>query len=278
MADSLANATTNSTGTVKEKALDNATPLSPTASVEEEDAGAQAAEASAHPDGPKRSISTRAFFLMAMGSSIGAGLFFASGNALQNGGPGAVVLAFAILGLAVWLTMCALGELAATVPVQGSFYDYSLRFISPSWGFAMGWNYVLNFVLLVAFEITVIVMAVQYFWPGGWTFVMILSLVPLLALHLLGGKGYSEAEFCFSIVKIGVLALFAVLAIVIATGGTPGAGGRGFENYQEYVPVFSFSLSLFLFLFFSLFYFRLCLPKMPAFSRGFPFCISPSSH
>ena len=36
----------------------------------------------------------------------------------------------------------ALGELAVMYPVSGGFYTYSTRFIDPSWGFAMGWNYV----------------------------------------------------------------------------------------------------------------------------------------
>lgn len=40
----------------------------------------------------------------------------------------------------------ALGELAIMYPVSGGFYTYSVRFIDPSWGFAMGWNYVFQWV------------------------------------------------------------------------------------------------------------------------------------
>lgn len=36
----------------------------------------------------------------------------------------------------------SLGEMAVMYPVSGGFYTYSVRFIDPSWGFAMGWNYV----------------------------------------------------------------------------------------------------------------------------------------
>lgn len=191
---------------------------------------------------PARGISTPAFCFMAVGSSIGAGLFVASGTSLQKGGPGAVVIAFAALGLAVWLTMCALGELAAAMPARGSFYGYSLRFVSESWGFAMGWNYVLNFVLIVAFEMTVIVMLAQYWAPGtsildSKLFFLVLGVVPLLALHLLlGGKGYSEAESAFAFLKVAVLVTFMITAIVITTGGTPEGESRGFGNYQKYVP------------------------------------------
>lgn len=40
----------------------------------------------------------------------------------------------------------ALGELAMMYPISGGFYTYSVRFIDPSWGFAMGWNYVFQWV------------------------------------------------------------------------------------------------------------------------------------
>lgn len=40
----------------------------------------------------------------------------------------------------------ALGELAIMYPISGGFYTYSVRFIDPSWGFAMGWNYVFQWV------------------------------------------------------------------------------------------------------------------------------------
>lgn len=44
----------------------------------------------------------------------------------------------------------ALGELAVMYPVSGGFYTYSVRFIDPSWGFAMGWNYVLQVSSLIS--------------------------------------------------------------------------------------------------------------------------------
>jgi len=37
-------------------------------------------------------------------------------------------------------------------PVSGSFYAYSVRFIDPSWGFAMGWNYVLQVRLMTSWH------------------------------------------------------------------------------------------------------------------------------
>jgi amino acid transporter len=42
----------------------------------------------------------------------------------------------------------ALGEMAMLYPISGGFYTYSVRFIDPAWGFAMGWNYVFQWVIL----------------------------------------------------------------------------------------------------------------------------------
>jgi yeast amino acid transporter len=61
---------------------------------------------------------------------------------LTRGGPGSVFICFLIAGIMIFNVVYALGELAVMYPVSGGFYTYSVRFIDPSWGFAMGWNYV----------------------------------------------------------------------------------------------------------------------------------------
>jgi len=70
----------------------------------------------------------------------GTGLFVTSGAALNKGGPASLVIAFIIIGILMFCTVQALGELAVLFPVAGSFSAYSTRFIDPAWGFAMGWK------------------------------------------------------------------------------------------------------------------------------------------
>jgi len=55
----------------------------------------------------------------------------------------------------------ALGELACVFPVQGSFNIYSSRFIHPSWGFAMGWNYALQWIVTLPTELSAAVLVIQ---------------------------------------------------------------------------------------------------------------------
>lgn len=80
--------------------------------------------------------------MIAIGGSIGAGFFVGSGSAFTRGGPASVLICFSIMGVMIFNVVYALGELAVMYPVSGGFYTYSIRFIDPSWGFAMGWNYV----------------------------------------------------------------------------------------------------------------------------------------
>lgn len=89
-----------------------------------------------------RSMKKRHLNMIAIGGSIGAGFFVGSGGALTRGGPASLLICFLIAGVMVFNVVYSLGELAVMYPVSGGFYTYSVRFIDPSWGFAMGWNYV----------------------------------------------------------------------------------------------------------------------------------------
>lgn len=87
-----------------------------------------------------RKLKGRHLQMIAIGGSIGTGLFVGSGKALAYGGPASVLLAFSLTGVMMYCTVQALGELAVLFPVAGSFAAYSTRFLDPAWGFAMGWK------------------------------------------------------------------------------------------------------------------------------------------
>lgn len=87
-----------------------------------------------------RELKGRHLQMIAISGSIGTGLFVASGRALSDGGPASVLLAYVIVGVMLYCTVQALGELAVVFPVAGSFSAFSTRFLDPSWGFAMGWK------------------------------------------------------------------------------------------------------------------------------------------
>ncbi|CAF2552005.1 unnamed protein product [Rotaria sp. Silwood2] len=184
--------------------------------------------------GLHRKLKNRHLQMIAIGGSIGTGLFVGSGSALASGGPAALVLDFAIIGFMLFNVCMALGELAVTFPVSGSFAIYGSRFLDPAWGFAMGWNYALNWLIVMPLEITAAGLVINYWTTsvniGVWVTIF---LVALLIINLFGVRGYGEVEFYVSIIKVIAVLGFIVLGIVLATGGGPNhqyLGGKYWHN------------------------------------------------
>ncbi|KAL8781349.1 MAG: hypothetical protein Q9194_000440 [Teloschistes cf. exilis] len=66
-----------------------------------------------------RKLKGRHLQMIAIGGSIGTGLFVGSGKALQQGGPASLLIAFALIGGMLFCTVQALGEMAVLLPVAG---------------------------------------------------------------------------------------------------------------------------------------------------------------
>jgi amino acid transporter len=60
--------------------------------------------------------------MIAIGGSIGSGLFIGSGGALATGGPAMLIIGFSLIGILVYFTMQALIELCVMYPVKGKPY------------------------------------------------------------------------------------------------------------------------------------------------------------
>lgn len=186
----------------------------------------------------QRSLKGRHLQMIAIGGSIGTGLFVGSGSALANGGPASVVIAFCLIGIMLYCTVHALGEMAVLYPVAGSFSAYSTRFLDPAWGFAMGWNYAMQWLVVLPLEIVAATLTIQ-FWTNGsinndaWVAIF---LVLIIAINLFGVKGYGEAEFVFAIVKVVAIVGFIILGIILDCGGGPRGGYIGGRYWQPNSP------------------------------------------
>lgn len=112
----------------------------------------------------KRGLSARHMSMIAIGGAIGTGLFVASGGTIAQAGPGGALLAYAVIGFMVFLLMQTLGEMATHLPVPGAFSEYATRFVSPSFGFATGWNYWFNWAITVAAELVAAAIIMAYWF------------------------------------------------------------------------------------------------------------------
>ncbi|KAK9322789.1 amino acid permease-domain-containing protein [Lipomyces orientalis] len=175
-----------------------------------------------------RCLKGRHLQMIAIGGSIGTGLFINSGKALSNGGPASLLIAFLLIGVMLYIVVHALGELAVVFPVAGSFATYSTRFIDPAWGFAMGWNYAMQWLVVFPLELVAASITLQYWHvPVNNAVWIAIFWTLIIVINFFGVKGYGEAEFIFSLVKVVSVVGFIILGIILVCGGGPVRGYIG---------------------------------------------------
>lgn len=103
-----------------------------------------------HDTGLERALKGRHLQFIAIGGTIGTGLFLGIGGALAKAGPASLLIAFVFVGAVVYSVMTALGEMAAYLPVTGAFTVYASRFVDPSLGFSMGFIYLMSWIVTFA--------------------------------------------------------------------------------------------------------------------------------
>lgn len=96
-----------------------------------------------------RNLKARHISMIAIGGAIGTGLIIGTGAALARAGPASILISYTLIGALVYMVMCALGEMAAWLPLSSGFTGYATRFCDPALGFALGWTYVLPFQLQI---------------------------------------------------------------------------------------------------------------------------------
>ncbi|TCH63504.1 amino acid permease [Acinetobacter sp. ANC 4862] len=164
----------------------------------------------------QRKLGARHLNMIAIGGSIGTGLFLASGATIANAGPGGALLAYALIGLMIYFLMTSLGELATHNPTSGAFFTYGTKYVEGGFGFALGWNYWYNWAITVAFEL-VAVQFIMKFWfpdiPGFYWSAIFLTII--FAINALTVKGFGETEFLFSLVKVVAIIVFIIIGIAM---------------------------------------------------------------
>ncbi len=183
-------------------------------------------------EGLHRGIGQRQLGMIAIGGAIGTGLFFASGSAIAQAGPGGALLAYALMGFAVYCMMQSLGEMATQLPIPGAFEAYAERFISPSLGFAFGYNYWYSWGITLAAEFVASALIVQFWFPTTNTTLWVTGFfILLMALNLLSVKAYAEAEYWFSGIKVATVLIFIVVGLLMMVGML-GGNAVGFRNWS----------------------------------------------
>lgn len=211
-------------------------------------------EATGPPRGGRHRLSlvyrTRDLIVLGLGVMIGAGIFSIAGQqAATTAGP-AVIISFAIAGVACLLSALSYAELASTMPVAGSAYSFTYVAFGEIWAWVIGWSLILELQLAAA--------VVSRAWSlyatqlvndlGTFTGISTLRVPSFLS----GVVGQSTGFDLFALVLIVMLALivasgarlslytlwFLVLAKVIVIGFVIAGGLLYFDaaNLKPFVP------------------------------------------
>ena len=166
--------------------------------------------------GYNTSLKNRHLQMIAIGGSIGTGLFMGAGGRLKEGGAG-LMFAYAICGIFAFLMVRALGELAIRRPSSGAFVSYAREFLGEKGAYVTGWFFFLDWSVTVMADITAVALYLHY-WKAlqvvpQWLFALI-ALVLVFILNMLNVKMFGEAEFWFALIKVAAIVSFMVIAII----------------------------------------------------------------
>jgi AAT family amino acid transporter len=150
-----------------------------------------------------RKLSARQVQMIAIGGTIGTGLFLGTGKSLATGGPASMLIAYTIVGCIVFLTMLALGEMAAFIPIAGSFCTFAGRFVDDAFGFALTWNYWFNDAVSTASDLVALQLVFSYWNTNfpGWALSLIFWFA-LIGANIITVRAYGELEYWLSLLKV----------------------------------------------------------------------------
>jgi amino acid transporter len=173
--------------------------------------------------------------MIALGGTIGTGLFVGSGQTLNRGGPAFILGAYILMSFLVFCVVTAITEVAAYLPTPGSSMNlFGYRYVSRSLGFAMGWLYFYSLGILVPYEITAAGLVIDY-WKADvniavWITIMIVIIVGLNCLPV---GFYGETEFWFASTKVIMMMGLILLSFILFWGGGPDHDRLGFRYWKN---------------------------------------------
>lgn len=119
-------------------------------------------ETSGNVDQLQRRLGNRHIQLIAIGGSIGTGLFINIGMGLAKGGPASLLIGLVILCCFMALVNNCIAEMTVLLPVSGGFIRMADKWVDSALGFMAGWNFFLYEAIVIPFEITALSIVLGY--------------------------------------------------------------------------------------------------------------------
>lgn len=158
-------------------------------------------------------LRNRHIAMIALGGTIGAGLFVGSSAAIAATGP-AILLGFLLVGLLIIMIMRMLGEMVVADPGRGSFVEYIRAAHGDRIGFTSGWLYWFFWVVVLGSEAIAGALLLQD-WINAPAWVLAVGLVVAMKIvNFFAPRIFGECEFWLSSIKVFTIVAFVVLGIL----------------------------------------------------------------
>ncbi|KAL6355801.1 hypothetical protein LRP88_09384 [Fusarium phalaenopsidis] len=189
-------------------------------------------------DGLHRRLNNRQIQLIAIGGTIGTGLFIGIGAGLAKGGPGSLLVCTALYSCVLALVNNSIAEMTTYMPVSGGFIRLAGAWVDDALGFMVGWNFFFYEALLIPFEIVALNLVLS-FWndnitnagpTAGFCAAIILSYG---VLNVLAVGVFGEAEFWLSAGKVILILILFAFTFVTMVGGNPQHHAYGFTYWKD---------------------------------------------
>lgn len=196
----------------------------------------------------QRTMTAGQMEMISLGGAIGVGLFMGATSTIKWTGP-SVILAYAFVGLILYVVMRALGEMIYVNPGTGSFADYATEYVHPIAGYLAKWANVFEYIVVGMSEVVAATEYLKYWWPHTQTWAAGLIIIGFLVLaNLASAKAYGSLEFWFAMIKVVTIILMILLGFMVIFFGV-GNGGHptGFLNLWAHGGFFTGGFSGFFF-------------------------------
>ncbi len=167
----------------------------------------------------KRSMTPAQMEMIAIGGTIGSGLFMGATSTIKWAGP-SVLLAYAFVGVVLYGVMRALGEMIYISPGTGSFADYGAKYIHPLTGYLVKWSNVFQFIIVGISDIIAMTQYLNYWWPNlpDWLSGIVMIIFLTLA-NLASAKAYGRLEFWFAMIKVVTIIVMIIIGLLVIVVG-----------------------------------------------------------
>ncbi|MFI1917954.1 amino acid permease [Nocardia sp. NPDC020380] len=191
--------------------------------------------------GYQKHLRKRHMRMIAIGGSIGTGLFLGASGRMALAGP-SLALVYIVCGIFTFMVVRALGELVMYRPSSGAFVSYAREFLGERGAYSVGWLYFLNWSTTLVADITAVALYVHYwsfFVPVPQWALALIALTVVVALNVVSVKLFGELEFWFALIKVGTIVLFMAVAIgFIVTGTHIGGHAPGISTITDNGGIF----------------------------------------